>query len=669
MFATVFSCLLAAIALPGVKGERLVTRAFLDANNVRVGDPLVLTVDFLGDADFSALHPPALASRVDTRFWRIDDRSAKTETVESARRLVYRVRPMREGCYDFPSLAFAYVDGSSGATNTIRTQPLPVHVKAGAQAALAALEDESAENALPDGLFVDLSHSPWRSGAALSADARFAWRRACAQPSAAAFAAFGFPEARLNAAACELMEGHWAKAKAIYESLEWRIGQTPAVSRGLRAVQVLATGDPAAELPAWRQALHPVLRYGWRGRLACLGALSLAVALLLFALSRLVRRIVFCLTLALSLWGAAGISPAVAQSVSPFEEMAERMRREMDQMFEDAGFGARRRLAALPEPALKADVVPDGESIRAGEPFAFIVSVTCPKDVTLSGLTLRLDPCPEALVPLGSGEAMTDLAAADTNAVVRRVAIQVRCDAPFRGVVSFQVEGRCEQRLRRGQSLFSASRPFSIRARPRRLEVAAPPAARCPASYAGTVAAKLSLRLTGPEARVETNDVVALDIEVSYKGYIPPDALPDILADDRRQRLVYRLYARAEGAARTPDIAIPYYDLKTKSYAVASVPGVRLRYESSGTNASPARVAVNLEAPGEKREPLVALRFAPRRTARTLAWANPDRCRETERDGEWVRLDDGGHAGWAPRSEWDAGRNRPAPREKKGTLP
>ena len=285
MFATVFSCLLAAIALPGVKGERLVTRAFLDANNVRVGDPLVLTVDFLGDADFSALHPPALASRVDTRFWRIDDRSAKTETVESARRLVYRVRPMREGCYDFPSLAFAYVDGSSGATNTIRTQPLPVHVKAGAQAALAALEDESAENALPDGLFVDLSHSPWRSGAALSADARFAWRRACAQPSAAAFAAFGFPEARLNAAACELMEGHWAKAKAIYESLEWRIGQTPAVSRGLRAVQVLATGDPAAELPAWRQALHPVLRYGWRRRLACLGALSLAVALLLFARS------------------------------------------------------------------------------------------------------------------------------------------------------------------------------------------------------------------------------------------------------------------------------------------------------------------------------------------------------------------------------------------------
>ena len=57
-----FSILLAAIIqLPGVTGENLRARAFFDANNVNVGDPLTLTVDFLGKADFAALHPPPLA--------------------------------------------------------------------------------------------------------------------------------------------------------------------------------------------------------------------------------------------------------------------------------------------------------------------------------------------------------------------------------------------------------------------------------------------------------------------------------------------------------------------------------------------------------------------------------------------------------------------------------
>ena len=44
--------MLAAIPLSGVVGEKLRARAFFDANNVNVGDPLILTVDFLGEADF-----------------------------------------------------------------------------------------------------------------------------------------------------------------------------------------------------------------------------------------------------------------------------------------------------------------------------------------------------------------------------------------------------------------------------------------------------------------------------------------------------------------------------------------------------------------------------------------------------------------------------------------
>lgn len=51
------AALLCVIELLGVSGGELRSRAFFDANNVKVGDPLVLTVDFIGDADFRALHP------------------------------------------------------------------------------------------------------------------------------------------------------------------------------------------------------------------------------------------------------------------------------------------------------------------------------------------------------------------------------------------------------------------------------------------------------------------------------------------------------------------------------------------------------------------------------------------------------------------------------------
>ena len=44
--------LLGTIGLDGVTGEQLTARAAFDANNVRLGDPMILTVDFIGTADF-----------------------------------------------------------------------------------------------------------------------------------------------------------------------------------------------------------------------------------------------------------------------------------------------------------------------------------------------------------------------------------------------------------------------------------------------------------------------------------------------------------------------------------------------------------------------------------------------------------------------------------------
>ena len=117
---------LAAIQLTGVVGNGLRTRAFFDANNVKVGDPMVLTIDFVGEADFTKLHPPALAKAVGTKDWKLDDASVKTDTERGARRLTYRIRPMREGVLWFPALEFEYAS-PSGERRLVRSNEIPVH--------------------------------------------------------------------------------------------------------------------------------------------------------------------------------------------------------------------------------------------------------------------------------------------------------------------------------------------------------------------------------------------------------------------------------------------------------------------------------------------------------------------------------------------------------------
>lgn len=275
--------LLCAIELAGVRGGEMRVRAFFDANNVKVGDPLVLTVDFIGDADFRSLHPPALAKAVDRADWKVDDASAKTDTFRDARRLTYRVRPLREGLLWFPSLAFAY-ETEGGEPREARSNAIPVHARRGAEVVVAGMAEEADGEAMPE-------PPPLRSdpGAALSDDELFAWRRACARPTADAFAGFGFPAARLNEAACAVREGAWARALSVYSRLEWRIGQTEEVERGMVAALARRFDNPGAELPVWRQVLRPVLRFPWPGRVGIVAGAAAAVAALFWLLGRAVR--------------------------------------------------------------------------------------------------------------------------------------------------------------------------------------------------------------------------------------------------------------------------------------------------------------------------------------------------------------------------------------------
>ena len=658
--------LAAAIPLDGATGRNLRAIASFDANNVHVGDPLTLTVDFIGDADFATLHPPALSRHASRREWRIDDASAKTETYKNARRLTYRVRPVKEGLLHFPALEFSYMT-PEGGERTVSTAPVPVHAKPGAQVELA--EPGAAEGGMPmpDGILVSLENSPW--GTAPDRDTLFAWRKACSAPSAEAFSRFDFPEARLNEAACELAAGGWAKALSIYSTLEWRIGQTPAIERGIVAALARKTDSPDAALPMWRQTFRPVLRFAWPGRLAVVLGFFFATAALL-ALARRLARSLACAAILLAV--AAATQPAAAQlpgrGADPFEEMdrhfrevQEHFRREMEAMpslFGEPGafsvsFGGEQQKP----PEISAVVTPDRKEVGVGETFDFIISLETPKRCTVSSPVLHCSQA-EGLKAAGQPYSLPDLPAADTNRTVRRIAVPVRYDAPFKGHITFSVAGRYDMRYssQRGRGMFfssgTVSSSFEVPAPGIDMEVKPLPEEGRPKAFAGAVGTSFKIRQTADRYSVETNDIVVVTCIVDYNGYIPPDLFPDAL-ERTPQRIVSRRYFVADGAPDAGEASLVWYDVAAKRYRVAKSRGMPLSYRAPEPAPQASKVVVGGEGGADATAKSVVLRFAPNDASPAVAETLVRPLHPLESLGSWVRVDDGVHAGWVRREEAD----------------
>lgn len=638
--------MLAVVALSGVSGDALTARAYFDANNVRVGDPMILTIDFIGSAQFEDLHPPELSREVDQKTWKIDDTSAKTETYLNARRLVYRLRPMREGLLRFPALTFRWGDGAETATREI-----PVHVKPGVQAALVF--DSQEQRAMPDGIVCDV--------AGLGEDEAFRWRKACNKPTADGFAAFDFPEARMNEAACAIVEGNWARAMRIYTSLEWRIGQTAAIERGIAAAK--------GELPAWRIALRPLLRYDWRGRvLAVLAALA-AVSLFFFVSSRLIRRLAaVALAAALAMPGSA---LAQTQGESPFdaiERMHEQMMQRMNNMMNGMDpFGAALGQGAAPgafsmsfngqqaePPEIRASLEVSTADVRVGETFRYILSLESPRGATLD--QLRFIPSEMfGMVFTGKPETLADGTCANPSNRVRRIAIPVRYDVPFKGEVSLRVDGMVSLRRQMGRSSFSFSQNFSEQTPPVPVEIKPLPTDNQPADFSGAIGTSFRLVQTADRAKVSTNDVVTVLKTLEFSGYLPLGAVPDEV--ERRagnvSRVSWQDYFVADGAHAIPPPSLVWYDTQSRTYKRVVAKPIALTYvpdDEQGEAAQSVAVDAAQDAAGAK---TLVLRFAPSDDAPVVERftlvddAAPPV--ETERRGDWVRLDTGSHAGWLRR--------------------
>lgn len=644
--ASILAAAVSVIPLEGVRCADMTVRADLDAYNVFEGDPVVLTVDFIGNADFGSLHPPELSGAVDSGVWKIDDKSAKTDTYRNARRMTYRIRPVKDGCLEFPALTFSYRHFHTGEKVEVSTSPIPVHSKKTSQVVISGEDDGGVVWPLPDGLLIDLSSSQWGSQAGLTEDQLFAWRKACASTNAAAFKEFDFPEARLNEAACEILAGNWQRALSIYSSLEWEIGQTPAVERGMVAALALKTSNPRAELPMWRQILRPVLKHSWGGRtLYALGAV-LVVAGLFFA-SRLLLKLIVCFVAAVVF--AHGAS---AQDVfEEMERMQEMMRREMNSM-RPLGFPGSARMSVngfeMTPPEITAKVAVDKNQLVVGEIFNLIVSIDVPKDCTLSEKVRISASRTMGLASAGPSENLPDKPGRTEGRVVKRMSVPLRYNVPFKGDVSFSVHGMCDRVIRRGNSSFSSSSSFSEDAGSLKLEVRHPDGVKTPDDYNGCVGENFTAFQRADVREVETNDVVAAVITVRTEGaFIPENAFENEIGRDRNV-VVHKKLFRVSGEAATPDVSFSYYDPSEKEYRRVTAKGVPLKYTVRKEGEADSVVI----GPG-KDASKVLLRFAPRESAREVAFTSKraDELTVTETMGEWARVDDGVHAGWVKRKD------------------
>lgn len=678
MILAAMSLLAAVIPLGGVTGENLTVQAELDSCNVRLGDPMSVSLSFYAPVgfDFKALRPPVLAPSVDGQDWRLDKESAKTETryivqnnenTACGRTFTYGIRPLQEGVVTFPALEFSYTSESSDEPVVLKTGPIPVHVRPALQVALVETESAERESPKPDGLLVDLSASPWGSAEGLTDDELFAWRKACANPSAGAFAPFDFPEARLNEAACEILADNWARALEIYSSLEWRIGQTPAIERGIVAALAVKTQSPVVELPVWRQILRPVLRFALWGRVTVVAAGLLLLVGLIWAVRKGIRAVA-CL--------AVLLLPAASLAASPFDDPFAEMDRQLQQIHRQMnaafgpGFGGGMSFGGFPSGGMRMSIngqeAPKVEvrakvSVAKPEqtacvPFEVILELESPKNCTMEGLRFSSSQRVGFSI-VGGGQALTDGVPSNPSNVVRRIAIPIRYDAPFKGRVAFEVSGQwtCQIRQDNGRGGIwssSFSEPFRTKAPPLVLDVSLPEKDR-PADFSGAVGAGFRLSQVADRTEVRTNDVVTLSCRLDYRGFLPADL--DLggrfMADEwGRTWIEFKRYFVADGAATTDGLALSYYDAAQQKYKTVDCPGVSLTYVPDDEGDAGA-VVVNAE--GALAKELVPLLFAPSEASEVIGRIDPaaEGLVISETVGPWVRVDDGRRAGWVKKED------------------
>lgn len=122
----------------GAVGRNVEAKATLDATTCKVGDPLTLTLEIKGGVSISNMRTPVLGLQPElVKDFRVYDDNVKSETLSNGKKFTYRVRPLREGTLEFPSIKIGYYNSERRAYETLRTAPIPIQAKPTTQIATA----------------------------------------------------------------------------------------------------------------------------------------------------------------------------------------------------------------------------------------------------------------------------------------------------------------------------------------------------------------------------------------------------------------------------------------------------------------------------------------------------------------------------------------------------
>lgn len=638
----------------GAIGRSLRATATLDASICTAGDPLVLSLDVSGDVDASAIMPPDMSRLVKSPAFRVDAASVKTEPRADGKRFTWRVRAIKAGTLEFPAVSVAYYDVGKRAYVSVSTEPLPIQVKAGAQAALGELDEEDETFPAPDGLDLDFQ---------MSGNEDFTLRRAltlathAAKPEEFAAAAAAYwdylsrpgrvpaaddVEARhlVNVGALRHMSGDWRGALAAYDAAERAVGETPSTLRGIRAGWARLRNDPRAELPLQRILFPFWYKYSMPVRLALTGGILAALALLFFVATRTGSRLA---VLALAM-GAATQAEASLFGLNVGEK---------------AGGSVRGRM--LFEPA----------HVVVGEPCAFVLELDVRKGVGVE--QLKISGLPDAsggVVEYGEAfEPLADGKPPSPDRVLRRFRMPARFLAPYSAVVAPGVSGMTvtHSRTRFGSSSFANS--FSLGLNSFSVDVQPLPADGRPSDFSGAVGRGFRLRCSFVPDRVRPGDLVKATYTLVYDGYFPPGAGPsvddygpafkvwDLKEKSRRPgEVIWEQMVAPQSTAATNEAfaSVGYFDIGTRRYSVARAARPRLVFVSA-EKASTENTAVTVTGQAEaaqdegtaRAKTTLDVRFAPSETSPVLfSLPSGSSYDEIARHGVWRRVSTSRGVGW-----------------------
>ena len=138
----------------GAIASNLTVSAGLSTNVCAAGVPLMFTMEVSGAANLSSVRPPDdFAAAFTGTVFQVDAGSLKSEMRGSARWFSWRVKPLKPGTVEFPSIPISYYDTRRRVYATSRTASIPIQVLAAQQAVL--MEEENEGIPFPDGIDLD----------------------------------------------------------------------------------------------------------------------------------------------------------------------------------------------------------------------------------------------------------------------------------------------------------------------------------------------------------------------------------------------------------------------------------------------------------------------------------------------------------------------------------